>query len=133
VIECAQNIPCNPCRDACPKGCIKVAGSIVALPEYDENAECGGCGLCVAACSGQSIFLVNEEKGEVTIPYEFLPLPQKGESGIALARSGAELCASTVTEVKNIAAFDKTALVTISVPREYALRARFWKRGTYNA
>ena len=24
VIECTQNIPCNPCQDACPKHCIKV-------------------------------------------------------------------------------------------------------------
>ena len=24
VIECTQNIPCNPCQDVCPNNCIKV-------------------------------------------------------------------------------------------------------------
>lgn len=24
VIECTQNIPCNPCQDACPKHCIRI-------------------------------------------------------------------------------------------------------------
>ena len=24
VMECTQNIPCNPCQDACPKKCIKI-------------------------------------------------------------------------------------------------------------
>lgn len=30
VIECTQNIPCNPCQDACRKGCIKI-GAISPL------------------------------------------------------------------------------------------------------
>ncbi|MDR0818383.1 MAG: FAD-dependent oxidoreductase, partial [Oscillospiraceae bacterium] len=132
VIECTQNIPCNPCRDACPKNCIKVSGSIVALPELDDSAECIGCGQCIAACSGQSIFLVNEDIGgglaAVTIPYEFLPLPEKGDAGIALDRSGAELGAAAVTDVRNAKAFDRTALLTFTVPRELASKARFWKK-----
>jgi NADPH-dependent 2,4-dienoyl-CoA reductase/sulfur reductase-like enzyme/Fe-S-cluster-containing hydrogenase component 2 len=133
VIECTQNIPCNPCRDACPKKCIRVEGSIVALPSFDENSACTGCGLCVAACSGQSIFLVNEDIGNgmasVTIPYEFLPLPETGELGTALNRAGGAVCPSEVTGVKALPAYDKTALVTFAVPKEFAARARFWKRG----
>ncbi|MDR1328378.1 MAG: FAD-dependent oxidoreductase [Oscillospiraceae bacterium] len=132
VMECTQNIPCDPCRDACPKGCIKVRGGIVSLPELDEAAGCVGCGLCVAACSGQSIFLVNENAGdggaEVTIPYEFLPLPEKGERGVALSRSGAALCPAEITDVKLLPAYDKTALVTLRVPTALAMKARFWKR-----
>jgi len=132
VIECVQNIPCNPCRDACAKGCIKVDGSIVSLPEYNEKVSCSGCGLCVAACSGQAIFLVNEDAGEgiaaVTVPYEFLPLPEKGMKGTALSRSGAPLCPAEVTDVKLLPVFDKTALVTFTVPKEFAMRARFWKK-----
>jgi thioredoxin reductase/Fe-S-cluster-containing hydrogenase component 2 len=132
VVECTQNIPCNPCRDACPKGCIQVRGGIVSLPELDEKAECIGCGLCVAACSGQSIFLIKDgaENGgaEVTVPYEFLPLPVKGERGVALSRSGAALCPAEITGVKLIPAYDKTALVTFSVPKALAMKARFWKR-----
>ncbi|MDR2671189.1 MAG: FAD-dependent oxidoreductase [Oscillospiraceae bacterium] len=132
VIECTQNIPCNPCRDACPKGCIKVEGGIVSLPVYDEKAGCAGCGLCVAACSGQSIFLVDDDTGggaaEVTIPYEFLPLPGEGERGVALSRSGAALCPAEVVGVKQSPAYDKTALVTFRVPQEFAMKARFWRK-----
>jgi thioredoxin reductase/Fe-S-cluster-containing hydrogenase component 2 len=132
-IECVQNIPCNPCRDSCPRGCIKVPERVTALPEYNEKSICGGCGLCVVSCPGQAIFLVDEDKGTVTRPYEFLPLPEKGETGIALGRNGEELCPSVITDVKTMAAFDKTALVTISVPKEYTPRARFWKRGAAHA
>jgi NADPH-dependent 2,4-dienoyl-CoA reductase/sulfur reductase-like enzyme/Pyruvate/2-oxoacid:ferredoxin oxidoreductase delta subunit len=131
VIECTQNIPCNPCQDACPKGCIKVEGKIIALPVFDEKSKCSGCGLCVASCSGQAIFLVNEDLGDgkaaVTIPYELLPLPAKGAVGTALGRSGAPLCPAVVTEVKLIGAFDHTALMTFTVPSKFAMTARFWK------
>ncbi|WKY48335.1 FAD-dependent oxidoreductase [Eubacteriaceae bacterium ES3] len=132
VIECTQNIPCNPCQDSCPKGCIKIGENITALPEFDTETECVGCGMCVAACSGQSIFLINEEAEathtHITIPYEFLPLPQAGVNGFALGRGGTVLCESQVVDVKSVKAFDKTNLLTIRVPREMGMKARFFKQ-----
>lgn len=132
VIECTQNIPCNPCQDACPKGCIKVSGTITALPTVDAAAQCVNCGMCVASCSGQAIFLVDEAYEEgyatVTLPYEFLPLPQKGEKGTALSRGGETVCAAEVVEIRTAKAFDHTALLTIRVPVEMAYRARFYRR-----
>jgi thioredoxin reductase/Fe-S-cluster-containing hydrogenase component 2 len=132
VIECTQNIPCNPCQDSCPKKCITVGGDIVTLPVFDENAGCIGCGQCIAACSGQAIFLVNEDIGgglaAVTIPYELLPLPEKGERGAALDRAGSVICAAEVTEVKSLKSFDHTHLVTFTVPKELCMKARFWKK-----
>ena len=92
VIECTQNIPCNPCQDACPKHCIRIGSNITALPSIDESKQCTDCGMCVASCSGQAIFLVNEDCGdgtaEITLPYEFLPLPKTGDKGVALGRNG---------------------------------------------
>ncbi|MDF3001035.1 MAG: FAD-dependent pyridine nucleotide-disulfide oxidoreductase [Bacillota bacterium] len=133
VIECSQNIPCNPCQDACSRKCIKVGERITSLPVVDEEAVCSGCGMCVAACSGQCIFLVDEEFEEdyaaVVIPYEFLPLPRAGEKGIALDRSGKELCHAEVVAVKSLTAFDKTSLLTIKVSKEMSMRARFYKKG----
>jgi Pyruvate/2-oxoacid:ferredoxin oxidoreductase delta subunit len=131
VIECTQNIPCNPCMDSCPKHCIAVGaadGNITALPVFDAQKGCTGCGLCVASCSGQAIFLVDEDAGEITLPYEFLPLPQKGDKGLALGRGGQEICAAEITAVKTAGVFDKTNLLTMRVPRQYAMAARFFKR-----
>ena len=57
VMECTQNIPCNPCQDACKRGCITIGKNITSLPVVDNEHECIGCGMCVASCSGQAIFL----------------------------------------------------------------------------
>lgn len=131
VIECSQNIPCNPCQDACPKGCIKIGSNITSLPIFDETSTCTGCGLCVASCSGQSIFLINEgcEEGYtyITMPYEFLPLPEKGIKGSALDRSGKKVCEAEVVEVRYSKAFDQTNLLTIKVQKDMGMKARFFK------
>lgn len=132
VMECTQNIPCNPCQDACPKGCISIGENITSLPVVVPEAVCVGCGMCVASCSGQAIFLVEEDCGEgfakVTLPYEFLPLPQVGEIGKGLSRSGEPICDAEVVGVKSLPAFDKTTLLTIKVPAEMAMKARFYKK-----
>lgn len=132
VIECTQNIPCNPCQDACPKGCICIGKNITSLPVVSTEHKCIGCGMCVASCSGQAIFLVEENVepgyGEVTMPYEFLPLPEVGEKGIALGRDGKQVCEAEVTKVRTAPAFDHTNLLTIKVPNEMVMKARFYKR-----
>ncbi len=131
VMECTQNIPCNPCQDACKKGCISIGSNITSLPIVVEGTECINCGMCVASCSGQAIFLVDEDTGDgfasVTLPYEFLPLPEVGAKGKGLGRDGRVVCEAEVTNVRNLKAFDKTNLLTIKVPKEYAMKARFFK------
>jgi thioredoxin reductase/Fe-S-cluster-containing hydrogenase component 2 len=131
VIECTQNIPCNPCQDSCPKKCIKIGENITALPALNPDYQCIGCGMCVASCSGQAIFLVDEtyEDGfaSITLPYEFLPLPKAGDKGIALGRNGQKVCEAEVVDVKSSPAFDKTHLLTMKVPSEYVMKARFFK------
>ena len=131
IIECSQNIPCNPCQDACPVGCIKVGSNITTLPEFDENTKCIGCGLCVVSCSGQSIFLIDEDKEEgfahITIPYEFLPLPSKGLFGKALDRSGKIICDAEVVNIRTSPKFDQTSLLTIKVEKDMGMKALFFK------
>lgn len=131
VIECTQNIPCNPCQDACRKGCIKIGSNITSLPVVDEEHPCIGCGMCVASCSGQAIFLIEEEVepgyGEVTMPYEFFPLPKVGDHGIAYGRNGKAVCACEVTNVRTSPAFDHTNLLTIKVPSNMLMSARFYR------
>lgn len=132
VIECTQNIPCNPCQDACPKGCISIGCNITSLPVVKTEVPCIGCGMCVASCSGQAIFLVDEDTGDgygtVTLPYEFLPLPEKGEKGMALGRDGKEVCEAEIVNVRSSKAFDHTHLLTMKVPKDMVMKARFFKK-----
>jgi len=131
VMECTQNIPCNPCQDACKKGCISIGENITSLPIVVDGSECINCGMCVASCSGQAIFLVDEDLGDgfasVTLPYEFLPLPEVGTKGKGLGRDGQPVCDAEVIQVRNVKAFDKTNLLTVKVPKEYAMKARFFQ------
>jgi thioredoxin reductase/NAD-dependent dihydropyrimidine dehydrogenase PreA subunit len=131
VIECTQNIPCDPCQDACKKGCIKIGATITKLPMIDRTATCSACGMCVASCSGQAIFLVNANYAPgyaaVALPYEFNPLPETGATGLALDRSGAVLGKAEVISVKVAPVMDQTAILTMKVPAEWAMTARFFK------
>lgn len=133
VIECTQNIPCNPCQEACKFGCILVGDQITQLPVITETKQCSGCGMCVATCSGQAIFLVNEDYDEaaatVALPYEFLPMPGVGDRGTAFDRAGNPVCEAEVVKVMQTAAFDRTAVLTIKVPKNMAAKARFYKKG----
>jgi len=131
VIECIEHIPCNPCEASCKAGAIKVGEDITNLPKLDE-AKCIGCLSCIPICPGQAIFVVDESlpdgKALVTMPYEFLPLPEKGETVIALERSGNALGEGRVTKVSKTERMDQTAMVTIEVPREWSMKARAFQR-----
>lgn len=131
VIECTQNIPCNPCQDACKFGCIKVGSKITRLPEVDVNAACAGCGKCVVSCSGQAIFLIDEDYddncGTVTMAYEFLPYPKAGTKGKAYGRDGKEVCEAEVMNCRISSSMDHTALLTIKVPKNMVMKARFFQ------
>jgi len=130
VIECTQDIPCNPCESSCKVGAITVGKDITNLPHLDEQ-KCIGCRTCVFICPGQAIFVVDESlengRAAVTVPYEFFPLPEKGETIIALDRAGKELGEALVTGVRKTEKMDETSLVTMEVPREWSMRARALK------
>ena len=65
--------------------------------------------------------------GEVTMPYEFMPLPKVGDKGIACGRNGKEVCECEVTKVRTSPAFDHTNLLTIKVPNDMLMKARFYR------
>lgn len=132
VIECTQNIPCDPCQDACKFGCITVGDIITGIPMVNHEKKCTNCGMCVAACSGQAIFIVDEDYEEnfatVTMPYEFIPLPKVGEIGNGISRAGVFQCPAEVISIRKNKVFDHTNLLTIKIPKEYAKKVRFYKR-----
>lgn len=131
VIECVQDIPCNPCEPACPNGAIFIGNLITNLPIFFAD-KCDGCGRCIPLCPGQAIFRVDmtysKEKATVSFPYEFLPLPKKGDTVKGVNRAGEVVCEVEVLRVQRPKGFDHTAVITIAVPKDLAMEVRSMKR-----
>jgi len=127
VIECIQEIPCNPCEAACPSGAITVAPSINSLPKLDED-KCTGCGLCISSCPGLAIFVVDlchdNESALLSFPFEYLPLPRIGEEVPASDREGKEVCRGKVINIVGKSTKGHTPVISISIPQKYALLVR---------
>ncbi|MFH1502214.1 MAG: 4Fe-4S binding protein [Candidatus Eisenbacteria bacterium] len=127
VIECVENIPCDPCVSACPRGAISIEGDVNGTPSVDPET-CDGCGVCLSACPGLAIFSIdasgNGDTATVRIPYEYRPLPEVGEMVTAVDRAGEAVGAARVTRVANSRAMDRTPVVSLEVPRERAMDVR---------
>ena len=131
VVECVQQIPCNPCESACPLHAIHIGEPITNTPQVDRE-KCIGCGMCVAACPGLTIFLVDKSYSEteatVSFPFEYDPLPEKGAEIDALSRAGEYVCKGRVIKVMNPKKNDHTPVVTIAIPKEHADTVRTMRR-----
>ncbi len=122
IIECFQEIPCDPCTKACPKGAIKPMTNINEKPTLDL-AKCDGCGLCIATCPGLAIFAV-EEKGMdaiVKLPHEFNP-PKAGKLVQVMDRQGHIIGKFPVERVMTTKS--RTNVVWVKVPVELANKVR---------
>ena len=133
VIECVEDIPCNPCELACDRNLIIVGKPITNLPRLvDPDAVCGGCNQCIIVCPGLVVFIVDKTfsktEASITMPYEFEPLPKKGEKIMGLNRTGEIVCKGTVHKVQAHKSFNQTNIVTIIVPKEFADEVRFFSR-----
>lgn len=122
IIECFQRIPCNPCATSCKRGAIVPFVDINDLPNIQHDT-CNGCSLCVFNCPGLAIMVVDynysDTKVSFKLPYEFLPLPQKGEIVKGLNRTGEVICEAEVLNVINSKVMDRTPLVTVAVDKEH--------------
>jgi len=127
VIECVQEIPCDPCAGACPRQAIRVGVDITVLPELIED-RCNGCGSCIAVCPGQAIFMVDinysETEALVAFPYEYVPLPQDGEIVKAVNRDGTAVTTGRVVNVKTAKAFDHTAVISLAIHKDFVQHVR---------
>mgnify|MGYP005837658571 CR=1 FL=1 len=132
VIECFQRIPCNPCAAACRQGAIREFADINDLPAIDFE-KCNGCALCVSRCPGRAIFVVDEtyaaNEAVVKLPYEFLPVPAKGEEVALLNREGKVVGRGRVERVQGAGSKDRTLVVWVAVPKELSMEVRHIRAG----
>lgn len=129
IIHCTQEIPCDPCSSLCVHGLIFIDKSDIRhVPTFiGNNYACGYCRRCVAGCPGLAITLVDyrkdAERPEVTIPYEFSrETVRLRDKVVAMDTEGIELGVLEVLNVNAVPAFDRTVLIQVQAPREYARR-----------
>jgi sarcosine oxidase subunit alpha len=126
LIRCVQEIPCDPCIEACPKGLISMESSILDLPEF--AGDCMGCGECVLACPGLAINLMIQDydpSGKsvlLMLPFEFInehiPL---GEVVTTTDLEGSVVGEGKVVAVREGATQDRRKLLMLEVPAEEKL------------
>ena len=132
IIDCTEEIPCNSCEAVCPFGAIHIGENLNSTPVVDYD-KCNGCATCVIACPGLAIHMLKEDVENSTalvgIPYELLPLPEKGQKMWALDEEGNYICDAIV---KKIAKYpNKTNIIYVEVPLEFSqkvLSVEFPKR-----
>lgn len=130
VINCPEEIPCNPCETVCPSGAIRVGEPITNIPVLDEE-RCTGCGRCIPVCPGLAISVLNynynDENATLTVPYELFPLPEKGTEITAVDIKGRAVTKATVIKVVPPEKNNRTALVTFSFPKKYYKKVCYFK------
>ena len=126
IIRCTQEIPCNPCTEACVNQAIQIKShSMMITPSFE--GKCLTCGKCVSICPGLSITLVDEtydennKKAQVIIPWE---LPQNtiqvGEEITTTGFEGEVIGKGKVLAIRESQWQDRRQLVYLETPLEDA-------------
>jgi len=127
LIDCREEIPCNPCEDACAKGAITVGPNICAPPMFDPG-KCNGCGKCALLCPGMAIILLDRSGGvgavRVSVPYEMRETLTAGEEAWAVDNEGKALGRGKIIKVSGKDEVGGTRLVTLEVPQDWALKVK---------
>ncbi len=126
LVFCDERLPCDPCAEACPNGCITLTEPVVGEPVLDAEA-CDGCGACITSCPAGAIIVVDltagRKLGRVWLPYEMLPLPAAGETVRVLDPVGQDVGEGKAVSVRPPEEGDGTAVICVEVPKEFALCA----------
>jgi Fe-S-cluster-containing hydrogenase component 2 len=127
VVECFQEIPCNPCYTACSTGAIQPFTDINQLPQIDWE-QCNGCTRCVGFCPGLAIFIVDDTYSDtesiVKIPWEFSYLPKEGEEVAGMNREGKEVARVIVKKIQQSPKKNRAHILWLIVPKELAFEIR---------
>ncbi|MCU0850775.1 MAG: 4Fe-4S binding protein [Candidatus Thermoplasmatota archaeon] len=121
ILECVQEIPCNPCVASCPVHAISMKD--INAPPMNDFEKCIGCTKCVGVCPGLAIFVIKKvgKKAWVTLPYEFVPVPKVGDTVQALDRTGS---LRGTALVKKVIKQGKTMVITIEIESTFAMDIR---------
>ncbi len=121
ILECVQEIPCNPCVESCPVHAISMKD--INAPPVNDFEKCVGCTKCVGVCPGLAIFVIKikDNKAWITLPYEFVTVPKVGDIVEALDRAGRVRGKALV---KKVVKQGKTMVVTIEVNSSLAMDIR---------
>ena len=137
LIRCVQEIPCNPCEEACPERLITLGDSIMDLPRFRADGQCLGCGECVTVCPGLAINLVINDydpegkRALLMLPFEFTPdrVPL-GADVDTVDMEGNPVGRGTVIAIRQRPEQDRRHLLLLEVPHDERLRvAGFTIRG----
>jgi len=127
IVDCPQDIPCNPCEKYCPTKAIIIGKEINQQPDYDPD-KCIGCGKCLSVCPGRAILLIqynySDSTSKVTLPFEFSPEPKKNDEVELLSKSGELVCKGKVLDTKFFNDKDKCSMVDVEVPKDKAFSIR---------
>ena len=132
VFHCAQQIPCNPCVSACPKGVISIPGDSLLGKPHIAKHECIGCNKCVFICPGLAISLAdyrdNPNNPVVSLAYEVYNYEyKKGDHVLLTNYEGNPLQESEIIDTVLNKASRKTQIIKVRVPKEIAKRVAGFK------
>jgi len=122
VIRCVQEIPCNPCTEACVLQSIKIKeSSMMGRPQFE--GDCLGCCRCVSICPGLAITLVDKgydktkKNARVIIPWELPDGTIKlGQKVTTTGMEGEIIGTGNVIAIKESDWQDRRRLVSLEVP-----------------
>jgi len=122
VIHCTQEIPCNPCTEACVLQSIKIKdSSIMGIPQFEYD--CLACNRCVSLCPGLAITLVDRDydmikkTARVVIPWE-LPegIIKIGQKVTTTGLEGEPISKGKVIAIKDAEWQNRRMLMSLEVP-----------------
>ena len=116
ILECFEEIPCNPCSTSCPVNAIEIGENINDKPQLHVDV-CTGCGICIFSCPGLAIMVaqLRGDQAVFRVPYELLPLPDKGDVWHGIDRSGEIICDALIENISFTKRQDRTAILTVVV------------------
>lgn len=125
---CREEIPCDPCTQSCKVDAIYKKA--LTTPPRINSEKCIGCKQCIAQCPGQALYYVveKEDVASISFAYEFVPLPEIGESVILFSEEGNILGNGIVEKADSAKSHNKTCILTVSGEKASIINTRGIKK-----